>query len=323
MNLEVVAPFLSPLAAWPVARFLTPKLPPHWASWLLTASCAIFAVASTIALLATALAGFVLIPTVAALIDLSPSDLRGADPVSVPESVLCAGALLVALAAVARAVLRYRRRSRRLHDELDGHSREGGLIVVPDAEPLAFAVPGRGGRIVVSRGMLAGLAPAERSALLAHENAHLRLRHHVFLAVVTVSSVLNPLVRPLGEQVRFSLERWADEKAARRVGDRRIVATAVAKAALATRAHTPFALAATGGPVPRRVAALLDGTTRPILGPLVLLGMVSVLGIAGWAAGTAYDAASELHAGIETAHVNHGGPHGEHCGRQHRRCGQV
>ena len=196
--------------------------------------------------------------------------------------------------------LRYRRWARALHRELDAHSPESGVIVLPGEEPVAFALPGRGGRIAISSGMLAALDPHERCALLAHERAHLRCRHHFFLAAVTLSTLLNPLLRPLGSAARFALERWADEAAANRVGNRTLVANAVAKAALAGRSDTPFAMAATGGPLPRRVSALLaEPSPRRRITAAVLAALV--LGAAGWSAQAALEAATELHDGIEIA----------------------
>ncbi|GAA5160973.1 MULTISPECIES: hypothetical protein [Amycolatopsis] len=134
---------------------------------------------------------------------------------------------------------------------------------------------------------------------MAHERAHLHLRHHLFLITVALSSALNPLLRPLGTATAFALERWADETAATHLGDRSLVARAVAKAALAGRTPHPFALAASGGPVPRRVSALLaaPAPTRPA----AMLAGALVLGLAALSAQTALDGASDLHDGIEIA----------------------
>ncbi|WP_281261931.1 M48 family metalloprotease [Streptomyces rishiriensis] len=52
--------------------------------------------------------------------------------------------------------------------------------MVDDDVPMAFASPGSPGRIVVSWAMLRCLTDREREALLAHERAHLRCRHHLF-----------------------------------------------------------------------------------------------------------------------------------------------
>ena len=140
-------------------------------------------------------------------------------------------------------------------------------VVVDDDTPEAYAVPGIRGRVVVTTAMFAALTTAERRVLLAHEASHLTHRHHLWIQLVELAAVANPLLRRLPPVVRHATERWADEDAARTVGDRRITAHAIAHAALAhTAAHRHgsrtsgvFAsLAATGGDVPRRVYALLN-----------------------------------------------------------------
>ncbi|MEU5184753.1 M56 family peptidase, partial [Streptomyces longwoodensis] len=87
------------------------------------------------------------------------------------------------------------------------------------------------------------------------------------------------------------------------VGDRRLTARAIARAALATHtadtrrsAVTP---AATTGPVPRRVAALLSPTHRPLrTGSWIaaLLAVCAVLSVT-----TAATSAVEVHQDIEVA----------------------
>jgi hypothetical protein len=125
----------------------------------------------------------------------------------------------------------------------------------------AYALPGRPHRIVVTTAMLRSLGPAEREALFAHERAHNRAGHHYFLAVAELTAHCHPALRRVRETVRLAAERDADEAAATAVGDRRLIATAIARAALAGHAspttRPDFAPAATTGPVSQRVAALL------------------------------------------------------------------
>ncbi|MFJ2651595.1 M56 family metallopeptidase [Streptomyces sp. NPDC087420] len=102
-----------------------------------------------------------------------------------------------------------------------------------DPVPVAFALPGAPGRVVVSSTMLRALTADERRALLAHERAHLRHRHHVFLLVTQLTAAVNPLMRPVADGGGFALERRADEDAGTVVGDPPLVARAVARAALA------------------------------------------------------------------------------------------
>jgi Zn-dependent protease with chaperone function len=183
------------------------------------------------------------------------------------------------------------------------------LMVLRDERPLAHALPGRPGRIVVSTTMLASLEPAERRALLAHERAHLAEAHHLFVAVIDVLAAANPLLRPLTRVIRYTTERWADEVAASHVGDRSVVARAVGKAALAGKAlggTVPgIAMAATAGPIPRRVAALLVPAPTSRI-PTTLMSLTGLCAIIAFAMATgsivsSLDAATDLHRVLELA----------------------
>jgi beta-lactamase regulating signal transducer with metallopeptidase domain len=140
------------------------------------------------------------------------------------------------------------------------------LVVVDALEPVACAVAGAGGRIVVSTAMLRALASDDRRVLLAHEGAHLHHRHHLYVAISDIAAAANPLLRPIARAVRRGVERWADEVAAAEVGDRRVAARSVANAALVRArfggagplpAATPGALGLDDGEVPARMRALL------------------------------------------------------------------
>ena len=114
--------------------------------------------------------------------------------------------------------------------------------VLASPRPFAYTLGGRSGGVVVSRGLLRLLDEDERDAMLAHELAHLRLRHHRLLGFAqVVTATLGPVV-PAVYQAAASLAREleviADQAAAGEVGDRRVVARALAKAALAA-ASTP------------------------------------------------------------------------------------
>jgi hypothetical protein len=174
------------------------------------------------------------------------------------------------------------------------------LAVLPDDAAYAYALPGaRGkpGRIVVSTGMLACLTDAERRVLLAHERAHLRDRHDRYLMAAALVACAHPLLRPLGAAIGYTVERWADESAAADVGDRRVAALAVGKAALVARAAPAPGIPAFAapGPVPRRVAALLgpapDGGWPP---PASRTGLAAMFA----AAGTTVSVLSALNAAV-------------------------
>jgi Zn-dependent protease with chaperone function len=158
----------------------------------------------------------------------------------------------------------------------------GELAVVSLDAAHAFAVPGRPGRILVTRGMLSTLDGDERRVLLAHERAHLQSRHHRLRAITEVCAAVNPVLIPVREAVAYLVERSADEHAATVTGSRELVARALTKAALASGAANgipawPATLRFTGRGVSARVAALHCDPPRPE--PLVA-SSVLVLGIA-------------------------------------------
>jgi hypothetical protein len=298
MIVSIYLPLVLPALVVPMVRWLCARLHPALASWLAVISGVVLCCCAFVVL---ALLMFVSLSTLSVLARFghwSPTTLRQLDLVNLPVD-LAAGALLTVFATTGIVVARRRLRALASAYRAARGCRDGGeLTVVVDERPLAHALPGRPGRIVVSTSMLAALTPAERRALLAHERAHLDRRHHLFVAVIDVLAAANPLLRPLAGTIRFTTERWADEIAAGQVGDRALVARAVGRAALAGRpSGGAVAMAATAGPVPRRVTALL--TVPPVvrlwsvlLSPvgvftLVVLGLL--VGSAMFSADAAYD----------------------------------
>ncbi len=157
------------------------------------------------------------------------------------------------------------------------------LELMDTDEPLAYAVPGAPGHIVVSVGMLNRLRPDERVVLLAHEQSHLLRRHHRYLWMAHVASAAVPVLKPMRRQVRFATERWADEDASAAVGDRRLVARAITRAALAQADHAALAASSfVGLGVPARVEALLNSDPGRHRAHLA----VAATGLAGWVAVT-------------------------------------
>ena len=138
------------------------------------------------------------------------------------------------------------------------------LRISPDEHPAAFTVPLRGA-IVVSAGMLRLLPADERRALLAHEDAHLRRFHAGYVMAAALAAAANPLVRPVAREVRLAVELWADQLAAREVGDGRVVARALARASLGATGRperSAVRLAAADTDVSTRVRALLSCAPR-------------------------------------------------------------
>ncbi|MGH3775133.1 MAG: M48 family metalloprotease [Pseudonocardiaceae bacterium] len=73
--------------------------------------------------------------------------------------------------------------------------RDSELAVVALDAPHAFAVPGRPGRILITRGLLSMLDGDERRVVLAPERAHLRGRHHWLRGATEVCAAVNILGR--------------------------------------------------------------------------------------------------------------------------------
>jgi hypothetical protein len=132
-----------------------------------------------------------------------------------------AGVVLVA--SMWRAVTARRRQRQRLdvmraEPWLGKHRLEGGvdMVTLPCAEPLAYAVPGRPDQIAVTEGLALALDDDEMSAVVRHEQSHLRWRHHQALALGADIEArfgwFAPARRSAGG-LRLAVERWADEDA--------------------------------------------------------------------------------------------------------------
>lgn len=187
---------------------------------------------------------------------------------------------------------------------LDAPTDLGGdhpLVVLDDDVPDAFTIPRPAGRIFVTTGLLAALSTPEQRVVLVHEEAHLRYHHGWLRFAADLASGFLPVLRPAAAGVRDALERWADEYVARRVGNRTLVARAVAHAAL-LRSAAPaasvasFASRATDGDVTRRVRSLLEPAPRRgrwLAGTLVALLAVGGLStvVAASTGGVQVDAA--------------------------------
>jgi Zn-dependent protease with chaperone function len=305
MHVAVYLPLLMPLLAAVAARPLAEWLPPVAATWLLMLSALALALASSAVLGMLALTAVVRVPLVDSLGEMSGAVISQDDPASVPVAIAAAALLAAAVAMACRALWRRAaalaaagREARRL--------RGTGQVVVTDDEAAdAYTLPGVPCRIVITAGMLRALSQPEREVLLAHERAHAAGLHYLFTTAVRLAAAANPLLRPVASAVGYTVERWADERAATVTKDRKLAARAIARAALAATAAPPrrpapaaSVLAAVtipvrtrrAGPVPRRVAALLRPPPRP---QLLLVAAVAVLvAVSGLAV---LEAALDLH----------------------------
>lgn len=258
MTISVYIPLLVTVVLAVLAPRAALRAAPRPAAWSLACAALVTATGWIGSLSLLAFTGFAQIPDIAEEGHWSVAALRTQDPVYLAVAAVSALTLAAGLVSLSVATVRQVRHLLWARRECGRVLGDTELAVLDDDVPRAFALPGAPGRIVVSRGMLRCLGDQEREALLAHERAHLRDRHHLFQTVWRLTAAVNPLLRPLAEAGGFVLERWADEEAAAHIGSRKVVARAVGRAALASAdASRTVALAATGGAVPQRVQALL------------------------------------------------------------------
>ncbi|MFI0412423.1 M56 family metallopeptidase [Actinomadura sp. 3N508] len=164
--------------------------------------------------------------------------LRGCLPHHRDEAIIMAAAaslvLLVACCArvahglprVGRAV-RHRRRHREMlrlvATEHEGHE---DVLVLDHPVPVAYSLPARRKAIVVSTGAQELLSAEEFDAVLVHERAHVRQRHHALLLMLDLVHALlpwPPTVRRAKKNLPLLLEMAADDAAARACGRRTLV----------------------------------------------------------------------------------------------------
>ncbi|MFI2213984.1 M56 family metallopeptidase [Streptomyces sp. NPDC020141] len=129
------------------------------------------------------------------------------------------------------------RRERRRHAALlaviGTESAEHGATVVEHRVPAVYCLPGRVRRIVVTRGALEILTAEQLRAVLAHERAHIRGRHHLLQVAAKAFARAFPglpLARLAREQTALLLEMIADDRALR-LHSRDALATAMCEVA--------------------------------------------------------------------------------------------
>ena len=214
------------LAATAVHR----RLPPRLASNLIAAVMAILAVAAVPTVVLASITFLAHVPLFGTTLQWCSHALGHHSEVPVWLGVSCTALLAAGTVRCVRVVSTYRRMS---------CSRPAPLAVVDHAAPYAITLPGPGRRIVVSAGLLQALDPHETEVVIAHEQAHAALRHDRYLLLGALVTAFLPPLAWLSSRLSFSLERWADETAADRCGDRRLVAATLGKVALIDRPGRP------------------------------------------------------------------------------------
>ena len=134
---------------------------------------------------------------------------------------------------------------------------EQGIVILDHDAPDVYCLTCGRDQIVVSAGALAALTPGQIRAVLAHERAHLRGRHHAMLALATGLARAFPgvpLLAQAGPQLGVLAEMAADDAAAR--GHRR-EDLAAALVILAGAGPRPAALTVGGPAAMTRLQRLL------------------------------------------------------------------
>lgn len=137
--------------------------------------------------------------------------------------------------------------------------------------------------VVVSAGALAHLDDDELAAGLEHEHGHIQRRHRFVLLVAELcraAARFLPGTRTATEELRFHLERDADQWAVRRNSDPLVLASAICKAGVHRLAFTPVLTPLGGRGATRRVNQLLaqpGRPGRPTRGPKALAALMVTL----------------------------------------------
>jgi Zn-dependent protease with chaperone function len=284
---------------------LAGRLAPRPATWLLSVGSLLVAASGVTALALVVVTVGAELPEFARIGHWSARRLEAGQPVDRGAAIGAAALLSVQLALL--ATTGWRRGRALMAAWVSCRGTPSTLVVLPDPNPTAFAVPGWPGRIVASAGLLRALSPAERRAVLAHEQAHLDGRHDLHLTGAALAAAVNPLLARVPAAIRLATERWSDEVAAAVTGDRRLVADTIGRAAIGRastgrasigraaigRASTGRASTGSGGlaegaiftmgaarnDVARRISALHGGPPRqrPLLAAaLIALAVVAV-----------------------------------------------
>lgn len=135
--------------------------------------------------------------------------------------------LLWVLVTITLRTQRARRRHRDLLDVLATPWPDApGTRVLDNAQPVAYCLPGRNSRLVVSAGALEVLAPEGVWAVMAHEQAHLKERHDLVVLPFVAWGATAPFVRGMVSAqlaVAYLIEMRADDVAVSRAQPHELV----------------------------------------------------------------------------------------------------
>jgi len=138
-----------------------------------------------------------------------------------------------------------------------------GVVVVPHPDPFAFCIPGQRRRVVMTSATLDLLDRRQVDAVLAHERAHLRGRHHLVLGAARAILAAFPFVpafRRAADEIGVLVEIVADDAARRSHGAGSLGRALVT---LSRREVGPATLSASSSGVQTR----LERLSRPLAPP--------------------------------------------------------
>ena len=212
-----------------------------------------------------------------------PVLLTAARMIALTAGLALLGALCWVLVMAFVDAVGARRRQRELLALLaHGDPKVPGALVIDYPAAAAYCLPGIRSQIVVSVGTLDLLGPAELTAVLAHERAHLRARHDLVLIPFTSLRRAFPRSRELHQAYRtvaLLVEMMADDHALRVRGlAPRELATALLRFGTAGGHGAPAGtLAVAEGELTARVNRLL--TPQPPLPRVVQAAVVLSAGL--------------------------------------------
>ncbi|MEW1549499.1 M56 family metallopeptidase [Streptomyces tsukubensis] len=181
------------------------------------------------------------------------------------------------LAVTARQARQERQRHAGLLAVIGAEAAEYGATVVEHDAPAVYCLPGRAHRVVVTRGALDLLTDEQLRAVLAHERAHLRGRHHlVQIAAKAFARAFPglPLARLAREQTALLLEMIADDRALRS-HSRDALATAMCEVAAGRAPRSALGAGGTGALIRLRRILTPEAGPRRVTRAGVLLASVA------------------------------------------------
>jgi len=276
VSLEILLPALIAAVAGTMATATHRRLRPHVAARLMVVTIAAVAVAVVPAMLVLGLGFVAHLPWFGGALAWCRDALGLHHQIPPWLGVPAVAACVIG----ATRLHRVRRTWRRLRC-----TNAGEPEVLASADLFAYTMPGAGGQIVVSSGLVERLDERELAVVVAHERAHAIHRHDRYVLVGAVAVALVPALVPLQRQLRFTLERWADETAVAELAvERHVVARTLASVALSGAAAPAGAVGIVGLGVAGRVTALLEPPTTARSSLWLAVGGVGIVGVLGAAA---------------------------------------